>query len=252
MIRAAAHRLFGTLLDPALALLAQDLTPQLVGRRVLVCTPHPDDETLACGAAISLATAGGGRVVIVCVTDGRHGVDGHDPETLAATRHDELLEASSVLGVPPCDVVTLGFEDASLALHPPREIDEALSPLLDKHQPDLVFAPSPFDLHSDHAVVGASTRRLLAGRAARHFEYFVWARLRPLAVVKQARAAGAPSALGKPTKVRTAGVAARKAAALACYRSQIEPSGPLADDLLRHFRKGTELFFEAPRRLRGT
>jgi hypothetical protein len=43
----------------------------LDGRRLLVVSPHPDDETFGCGAAIARAATTGAGVTVVVATDGR-------------------------------------------------------------------------------------------------------------------------------------------------------------------------------------
>ena len=48
----------------------RDLTEAFARRSTLVLAPHPDDETLACGATILHKRARGTRVHIVIATDG--------------------------------------------------------------------------------------------------------------------------------------------------------------------------------------
>jgi LmbE family N-acetylglucosaminyl deacetylase len=42
----------------------------MFGRRILICIPHPDDEVVACAAAISRAKSGGAEIFALYLTDG--------------------------------------------------------------------------------------------------------------------------------------------------------------------------------------
>ena len=84
---------------------------------------HPDDEAIATGGTMLLASRAGHRVVVVCATDGALGetpglapavdADGVD---LAAVREAELRAAADLLGVHR--VVMLGYGDSGMAGEP--------------------------------------------------------------------------------------------------------------------------------------
>src|SRR5690349_19075047 len=57
---------------PLLLSRAEDVTSQAAARSCLVLAPHPDDETLGCGATIMRKRAAGTPVHVVIATDGRH------------------------------------------------------------------------------------------------------------------------------------------------------------------------------------
>jgi LmbE family N-acetylglucosaminyl deacetylase len=100
--------------------------PFVEGDRVLVVSPHPDDEALCCGGAIQLAHEAGAEVWIVHVTSG----DGFELDALVVeatlrprgaalialghTRMREALAAAAILGVAEERVVFLGFPDRGL------------------------------------------------------------------------------------------------------------------------------------------
>lgn len=97
------------------------------GQRVLVLSPHPDDETLCCAGMIQQARAAGAEVWITWVTAG----DGFEFDAaltervlrpraqnmrdLGATRVLEARAAAQVLGVPRDHTVVLGYPDRGLA-----------------------------------------------------------------------------------------------------------------------------------------
>src|SRR5436309_3449421 len=89
---------------------ARDITESTTHRSTLVIAPHPDDETLGCGATIARKTAAGTSVHVVVVADGSRGHatdDLADHSGLAARREAECRAALARLGVGADDVVFL-------------------------------------------------------------------------------------------------------------------------------------------------
>lgn len=96
------------------------------GDRVLVVSPHPDDESLCCGGYIQRALHNGARVAIVWVTAGdafeldafvtEHHLrlKGRGMERLGHMRIAEALAAGESLGVPRDALDVLGYPDRGL------------------------------------------------------------------------------------------------------------------------------------------
>ena len=83
-------------------------------QRVVVVAPHPDDETLGCGGAISLLIAKGYQVKVLIVSDGT----GSHPNSqkypalaLQAIRSQETIAALAILGVKPEAITFLRLKD---------------------------------------------------------------------------------------------------------------------------------------------
>lgn len=129
--------------------------------RTVVVAPHPDDETLGCGALIAEQRRRGREVVVVALTDGDAAYDTDGDEALAARRRDEQRRALSALGVDWSDVVRLGLADGHVAEHEPAVAD-ALADIV--RPSDLLVAPWPRDHHPDHEAAG----RAAAEAAERH------------------------------------------------------------------------------------
>ncbi|GJF31271.1 hypothetical protein KNE206_39710 [Kitasatospora sp. NE20-6] len=151
---------------------------------VLVFSPHPDDETIACGGTIARRTAAGHRVGIVWATDGSRShsaVLGMDtdptPEELAVIRAGEARNAARVLGVADEDVHLLGFTDTLLA----ESVDdcrEAVRKVLASY-PEVSEVYLPHDvkeLNADHRLTGEIVLGCLAdlGLTPAVFKYVVW------------------------------------------------------------------------------
>lgn len=155
----------------------RDATRDLDGRRLLVLSPHPDDETFGCGAVISRAAAAGTPITVVVATDGRHSSPSARlaPGQLAELRTAELRAAARHLGLSDRDIVQLGYEDGTLAQHA-SEMAAAISALLAQHRPDVVMFPCAQDSHPDHRALHAAARRAVAAAwpSARMLAYPVW------------------------------------------------------------------------------
>ncbi|MCP4692590.1 MAG: PIG-L family deacetylase [Desulfobacterales bacterium] len=120
----------------------------LTGKRVLTLAPHPDDETIGCGGALALHVDAGDPVKVVFMTNGARGdVSGKaDREAYIRLRRTEARAACARLGVS--DLAFWPREDRTLA--DAREAVDWLRDLLDSFRPDLVYAPSPLEIHPDH------------------------------------------------------------------------------------------------------
>ena len=231
----------------------------LCGRRIdrtiaagpsLVVAPHPDDETLGCGAAIVRARAAGQRVRVVIVTDGRASARSAiiAPDALAAMRRSEAKRAARVLGVEPEDLIFLDFPDGETERHM-KHIASALREQIEIFAPSQIFACHIVDGHPDHRAVAAAVTHLCEAGSipCPVYDYPIWFwpqfalgyLLRPR-MLARIRAIDARPGL------------ARKREAMAEYRSQLENATGekgwfiLPEAYLARFFRPYELFFERP------
>ncbi len=127
-------------------------TPQ----RVLVVTPHPDDAEVWCGGTVARWIQEGAEVHYVLCTDGGKGTDqpGITSGQLSATRAQELMDATGVLGVK--DVVMLNHADGEL--EDTGEFRKELVRQIRRIRPDIVIAAEPYRMdlswHRDHRIAG--------------------------------------------------------------------------------------------------
>lgn len=212
---------------------ARDVTSVASGRSLLVVAPHPDDETLGCGARILAATAAGAPVTVLVLTrgEGSHPED-FDTDTLVRVRRDELLEAMARLGVPESAVVQLDHPDGHLDQHE-AELTEAVRQLVDSLCPDDVCVTAADEPHPDHATASRAVRRALslAAHQPRLLEYPVWLwstwplsrQHGPTTVVRALLLA----ASRRVERVSVAPVRDLKRAALEAYASQLGSASPV-------------------------
>ncbi|MCP3919638.1 MAG: glycosyltransferase [bacterium] len=122
-------------------------------RRVTCFAPHPDDEVLGCGGALALHARRGDRVRIVVLSDGGGGLEGEAREALVAEREIESRAAAAALGIDG-EVEFWRLYDGALAYT--EELRELLAKELVADAPELIYAPSPLELHADHRAVARS------------------------------------------------------------------------------------------------
>src|SRR5438270_6970368 len=86
---------------PLLLSRAEDVTSQTAARSCLVLAPHPDDETIGCGATIMRKLAAGTPVRVVIATDGRHSNHSSklSADALVEIRKEETRRACAILGL---------------------------------------------------------------------------------------------------------------------------------------------------------
>jgi LmbE family N-acetylglucosaminyl deacetylase len=190
-------------------------------RRVLVISPHADDEALSCGGILArLADQGATVRVLFMAVDGFHHY-GHPAKTTYEERLAEIEAVAAILDFE-WDVV-YGDQDLieKLDTVPRRDLVDRFERELDDLRPDLVLIPSGDDYDQDHVAT---------------FETSV-AALRPIAPVfgkwlaPQVLVYESPKIMWWVDKiprpeafVDITGVLDRKLAALAAYVTQARPS----------------------------
>jgi LmbE family N-acetylglucosaminyl deacetylase len=155
-----------------------DVTELSARRPAVVVAPHPDDETIGCGATIARKRAVGTDVWVIVVCDGRSShphSEAITPDELARIRAAEVLEACRRLGVAEESVTLLGVPDESVGPDC-DELADVLRRLIDEERPAEVYLPCPLDWHRDHVAVNAAARRAVDAAAdpPEVLEYPVW------------------------------------------------------------------------------
>ena len=128
-------------------------------RKVLVLAPHPDDEIFGCGGAIALYARQAVPVHVHILTDGAGYAQQAQRAQIRATRQEESRLALARLGSgihcefgPYQDRALL--QESSLIAH--------MVALLEQHAPELVIAPSPWEIHPDHQACARAAAAAMA------------------------------------------------------------------------------------------
>ena len=124
---------------------------------MLILSPHQDDETLGAGGLIATASALGLRPRVAYLTDGgasHRGSPSWTRERLARLRAEEAIAALDDLGVPPEDILFLGWRDA--APHAAGSIEHdntvtALARWVADRPPASIWTTWVGEPHCDHA-----------------------------------------------------------------------------------------------------
>lgn len=183
------------------------------GDALVVVVAHPDDETLAMGAALARMARDGVRVHVLVGSRGEAALDhvGAEAPGLGERRSAEMRAATRALGVASAEV--LGLPDGSLGEHGDALRDAAES-VVRAHGAARVATLWREDPHPDHRAVSVAAARAADRTGAGLIELGLWS-----------------SHWTDPTAVRATVVPLRsdptsreaRAAAIACYRSQTEP-----------------------------
>jgi len=115
----------------------------------LILAPHTDDGEFGCGGTIAKLIEMGKKVHYVAFSDCEKSLEpGLAPDTLVK----ELMCATKKLGIPKENVLVKKYEVRCFG-RDRQEILEEMVNLNKEINPDLVFLPSPKDLHQDHNTI---------------------------------------------------------------------------------------------------
>lgn len=118
-------------------------------RNILILAPHTDDGEFGCGGSIAKFLEQGSNVYYIAFSTAKESV----PEGLSQDiLEKEVKIATKRLGIKPENLIIYGFKVRKLN-YIRQDILEELVKLKKDINPDLVFIPSPNDLHQDHSTV---------------------------------------------------------------------------------------------------
>jgi LmbE family N-acetylglucosaminyl deacetylase len=160
------------------------------GDRVVILAPHIDDETIGCGGVAIKHAAAGDRVAILTFAD------------CTEQRIAEGRAAGHILGAHRQEFLT--FVNRHLLDRP--EPAACLAQFLKEESPNIIYAPSLFDRHTDHVAVNILLAQYTRqyGLPAMIYGYEVWSTLTPNVAID--------ITAEQPVKAK----------ALSCFASQLE------------------------------
>jgi LmbE family N-acetylglucosaminyl deacetylase len=242
----------GFLLSNIEALPFRDINT-VVRDRVVIVAPHPDDETLGCGGAISLLCAHGYDVSVLVVSDGTFSHPNsqkYPAPALQSLREQETLDALSILGVNQKAVTFLRLKDGSVptATFPDFQQAKVLcQSYLQEVVPKTIFIPWRADPHADHRATWQLIQAAILDLKMKMkcIEYPIW----DWDVQQQRQVSSPDQILGWRLDIRA--VLSLKDQAIAVYKSQLgqiiddDPSGfCLTPEMLANFKNPWEIYFE--------
>ncbi len=127
--------------------------------RILVFSPHPDDDVFCCGGSIGKLLHQGHTVSVAYITSGDGGSIAHSREDIAGIREREAREAATVLGVG--DLTFLRHPEGGIP-HTRQSLEDIIA-LVRQKKPHIVYLPHGHDGHHDHI----ETHRLVSDGISR-------------------------------------------------------------------------------------
>lgn len=117
--------------------------------KILILAPHTDDGELGCGGSIAKKLEEGNDVYYVAFSICSHSLPPHlAPDTL----EKEVKVATNILGLKSENLILFDY-DVRRFKEFRQDILEQLMKIKNQINPDLVFVPSPTDIHQDHQVI---------------------------------------------------------------------------------------------------
>lgn len=115
--------------------------------KVMIMTPHPDDETLGCGGTLLRHLQQNDKIYWVIVTEMK---DSFSQEKILK-RNTEIECVADQYQFEK--IFKLGFEAAALDRVPDSDLIMKISKVFQEIQPNIIYVPYPSDIHSDHKAV---------------------------------------------------------------------------------------------------
>ncbi len=127
-------------------------------QRVLVLTPHADDETFGAGGALLRHRDRGDVITVALFSDNVASIDGEGmtAEEKRDVREREFHAAMDVLGIDDRLLLRLGNSAFDSDVYSGSELRQ----LIEK-EPDVLYLPSLFDNHHDHRILNIWLLRTL-------------------------------------------------------------------------------------------
>ncbi|HOC02762.1 MAG TPA: PIG-L family deacetylase [bacterium] len=124
-------------------------------QRILVLAPHTDDGEFGCGGSIVKFLEENKNVYYVAFSTAEDSVPYDMPKNILEL---EVRKATKKLGIPSSNLIMFKFQVRKLN-YVRQEILEELIKIKKDINPQLIFIPSPNDLHQDHYTVAMEGMR---------------------------------------------------------------------------------------------
>lgn len=157
---AAYFKFFMTLPQSAINIV-QEVPFSLANQRILVVSPHCDDETLGASGLMQIAKREGSEIKIIMVTDCNY-------QKIGVTRRAETASALKTIGFNENNIKFLNFpEKNEKSKEGPEEERSMKTAILDEvtsYNPTLIISPHSQDTHIDHATAGQIIQEIVKGK----------------------------------------------------------------------------------------
>ena len=125
--------------------------------RILAIAPHPDDETLGCGGALFRHKAEGDDIYWLIITGISQ--EGGWKEKVVNKRDNEIDAVAEKYGFS--DVFNLRLPTTKIDTLPVSDLIEEISNIYKKVEPDIIYMPFAYDVHTDHQIIAKALQSTL-------------------------------------------------------------------------------------------
>jgi N-acetylglucosamine malate deacetylase 1 len=125
--------------------------------RILAIAPHPDDETLGCGGALIRHKAEGDDIYWLIIT----GISQESgwQEKVVNKRDNEIDAVAEKYGFS--DVFNLRLTTTKMDTLPISDLIGEISKVYNKVEPDIIYMPYAYDVHTDHQIIAKALQSTL-------------------------------------------------------------------------------------------
>ena len=127
--------------------------------RVLVISPHPDDESIGCGGTLRRHVIDGDVVHVIFLTSGEKGGHGFSIDETRRIREEEAAVAAAILGITMFEFWRQ--PDGKLCATP--QMVEKLRMTIREWNPDILYVTHDGEMHPDHRAAAQMVRSALKG-----------------------------------------------------------------------------------------
>jgi N-acetylglucosamine malate deacetylase 1 len=131
--------------------------------RVLVISPHPDDESIGCGGTLRGHVLAGDPVQVIYLTSGEAGGHGRTAEETACLREQEASAAAAILGFDEFEF----WREPDGRFQATHSAVQRLRQMVKAWRPDILYVTHDKEMHPDHRAAARMVRHCLAGRLSR-------------------------------------------------------------------------------------
>ena len=139
------------------------------GKKIFILAPHTDDGELGCGGTIARLIEDGAIVYYIAFSTADKSVPAQFPHNQLEI---EVRNATEILGITAEHLFVYNYEVRKLN-YVRQEILESLILLRKDIDPDIVFIPSPRDIHQDHSTVANEAIRAFKTKTIYGYE-LIW------------------------------------------------------------------------------
>lgn len=127
-------------------------------KRVLVLSPHPDDEALGCGGTLRKYVVGGDLVHVVFLTSGERGGHGKSLDETRRIREKEAKKAAGILGYKSIEF----WREPNGKFRLTNHIVNRLKSKLADWKPHIIYVTHDKEMHLEHRVAARLVRKVMA------------------------------------------------------------------------------------------